>query len=71
MASKKILSIMGFLCLMASVSFAQIGAGGYDAQDSSVIPSKRLPQHTEFMSHNYAYPALVNTLDLQNVNLTG
>ncbi len=58
MASKKFLSIMGFLCLMASVSFAQIGAGGYDAQDSSVIPSKRLPQHTEFMSHNYAYPAL-------------
>lgn len=58
MASKKFLSIMCILCLVSSVSFAQIGAGGYDAQDSSVIPSKRLPQHTEFMAHNYAYPAL-------------
>ncbi len=36
-------------------------AGGqtkdYDPTDSSVVPSKRLPQHTEFMANNYAFPA--------------
>ena len=32
-------------------------AASYDVQDSSVIPAKRLPQHTEFMANNYAFPA--------------
>jgi len=58
MASKKYLSLIALLCLLASSTFAQLGAGSYDAMDSSVVPSKRLPQHTEFMAHNYAYPAL-------------
>ncbi len=57
MASKKFSILLGVLCLSASGAFAQIG-GSYDVQDSSVIPSKRLPQHTEFMAHNYAFPAL-------------
>ncbi len=56
MASKKYISLFGLLCLFMSGSFAQIG-GSYDVQDSSVIPSKRLPQHTEFMANNYAFPA--------------
>lgn len=56
MASKKYTSLFGLLCLITSGSFAQIG-GSYDVQDSSVIPSKRLPQHTEFMANNYAFPA--------------
>jgi OmpA-OmpF porin, OOP family len=56
MASKKYTGLFGLLCLLASGSFAQIG-GSYDVQDSSVIPSKRLPQHTEFMANNYAFPA--------------
>lgn len=56
MASKKYTSLFGLLCLVMSGSFAQIG-GSYDVQDSSVIPSKRLPQHTEFMANNYPFPA--------------
>ncbi|WEK35855.1 MAG: hypothetical protein P0Y53_25500 [Candidatus Pseudobacter hemicellulosilyticus] len=56
MASKKYTGLFGLLCLLASGSFAQIG-GSYDVQDSSVIPSKRLPQHTEFMANNYAFPS--------------
>lgn len=56
MASKKYTGLFGLLCLLGSGAFAQIG-GSYDVQDSSVIPSKRLPQHTEFMANNYAFPA--------------
>ena len=57
MASKKYLVFLSLFCLLASGSFAQLGTGGYDVQDSSVIPSKRLPQHTEFMANNYPFPA--------------
>src|SRR5215831_6791580 len=57
MASKKYSVFLGLLFLLVSGSFAQIG-GSYDIQDSSVIPSKRLPQHTEFMANNYPFPAL-------------
>jgi outer membrane protein OmpA-like peptidoglycan-associated protein len=56
MASKKYTGLFGLLCLLASGSFAQIG-GSYDVQDSSVVPSKRLPQHSEFMANNYPFPA--------------
>ncbi|HEU4610358.1 MAG TPA: OmpA family protein [Chitinophagaceae bacterium] len=57
MASKKYLSLIGLLCLLISGSYAQLG-GSYDVQDSSVIPSKRLPQHSEFMSNAYPFPAM-------------
>jgi len=30
---------------------------GYDVADSSIIPSKGMPQHTEFMNGTYNYPA--------------
>ncbi|WP_205514228.1 OmpA family protein [Longitalea arenae] len=57
MASKKYVSFLSLSFLLASaVSHAQLG-GTYDVMDSSVVPSKRLPQHTEFMANNYAYPA--------------
>src|ERR1041385_9280637 len=57
MASKKYVSFLSLSFLLASAaSHAQLG-GSYDVQDSSVIPSKRLPQHTEFMANNYPYPA--------------
>jgi outer membrane protein OmpA-like peptidoglycan-associated protein len=56
MASKKYAFLFSLLCLLASGSFAQIG-GSYDVQDSSVIPAKRLPQHTQFMANEYAFPA--------------
>jgi outer membrane protein OmpA-like peptidoglycan-associated protein len=56
MASKKYVSFLSLLLLLSAASHAQLG-GTYDVQDSSVVPSKRLPQHTEFMANNYAYPA--------------
>src|SRR5690349_7323242 len=56
MASKKYVSFLSLLLLLSAASQAQLG-GSYDVQDSSVVPSKRLPQHTEFMANNYPYPA--------------
>src|ERR1044072_11517 len=58
MASKKYLSLFSLVFLLASsASYSQLG-GSYDVQDSSVVPSKRLPQHTEFMANNYPFPAM-------------
>jgi len=57
MASKKFLSLIVLLCLLTSGLSAQV-SGSYDVMDSSVIPSKRLPQHSEFMAHTYPFPAL-------------
>lgn len=56
MASKKYILLAGILCLLASGSYAQIGAS-YDVKDSAVIPSKRMPQHTEFLNGTYNFPA--------------
>ena len=56
MASKKYTGLFVVLCLILSSASAQ-DQSGYSVQDSSVIPSKRLPQHTEFMANNYAFPA--------------
>jgi outer membrane protein OmpA-like peptidoglycan-associated protein len=64
MASKKYSFLAGALCLLASYGFAQTtgttsGTVGtsYDVSDSSVIPSRRMPQHTEFMNGTYNFPA--------------
>ena len=58
MATKKFVLLAGLLCLVGSSAFSQEPtAGDYNPTDSSVIPSKRLPQHTEFMANNYAFPA--------------
>jgi outer membrane protein OmpA-like peptidoglycan-associated protein len=57
MASKMYSKLVGLLCLIGSGAVAQEGGSGYNPMDSSVIPSKRLPQHTEFMANNYAFPA--------------
>ena len=56
MASKKYILLAGIICLLASGSYAQIGAS-YDVKDSSVIPSKRMPQHSEFLNGTYNFPA--------------
>jgi len=56
MASKKILGLVSFL-LIGLGSFAQQEGSSYNVLDSSVVPAKRLPQHTEFMANNYAFPA--------------
>ncbi len=57
MASKKYVGFIVLLCLFASSSFAQLTGSSYDVQDSSVVPAKRLPQHSEFMANTYPYPA--------------
>jgi len=64
MASKKYSFLTGAMCLLASYGFAQTtggtttgNVGAYDVSDSSVVPSKRMPQHTEFMNGTYNYPA--------------
>ena len=64
MASKKYSFLAGAMCLLASYGFAQTtggtttgNVGSYDVSDSSVVPSRRMPQHTEFMNGTYNYPA--------------
>ena len=56
MASKKYSLLAGFLCLLGSYGSAQVGTS-YDVQDSSVVPSRRMPQHTEFLNGTYNFPA--------------
>ena len=56
MEIKKILLLAGIFCLFASISNAQVGAS-FDVKDSSLIPSKRMPQHSEFLNGTYSFPA--------------
>jgi len=44
--------------LLASYGFSQRAGNSYDIKDSSLIPSKRMPQHTEFLNGTYNYPAM-------------
>lgn len=55
MASKKYTLLAGLLCLLVSSAFSQAQIRSYE--DSSVIPTKRMPQHTEFLNGTYNYPA--------------
>ena len=55
MASKKYTLLAGLMCLLVSSAFSQAQIRSYE--DSSVIPTKRMPQHTEFMNGTYNYPA--------------
>lgn len=65
MASKKYSLLTGVLCLLASYGFSQTTTGtgtttsgtSYDVSDSSVVPSRKMPQHTEFLNGTYNYPA--------------
>jgi outer membrane protein OmpA-like peptidoglycan-associated protein len=57
MARRSYFKLIGLLCLFSTGAWAQESGSGYDPRDSSVVPSKRLPQHTEFMANNYAFPA--------------
>jgi len=56
MASKKLVFLAGIFCLFSAVGFAQTG-GSYDVKDSSVVPTKSMPQHTEFLNGAYDFPA--------------
>lgn len=55
--ASKFSRLLVVLCLIGSAAFAQEEGSGYDPMDSSVVPSRRLPQHTEFLANNYAFPA--------------
>ncbi|HVK97502.1 MAG TPA: hypothetical protein VM368_06785, partial [Flavisolibacter sp.] len=58
MASKKYSFLAGALCLLASYGFSQTTTETrYDVADSSVVPSRRLPQYTEFMNGTQNFPA--------------
>jgi outer membrane protein OmpA-like peptidoglycan-associated protein len=57
MASKKYLFLMGIFCLLASYSFSQRVGASYDVKDSSLIPSRRAAQHSEFLNGTYNFPA--------------
>jgi outer membrane protein OmpA-like peptidoglycan-associated protein len=55
MASKKYTLLTGLLCLLVVSAFSQAQIRSYE--DSSVIPTKRMPQHTEFLNGTYNFPA--------------
>lgn len=57
MASKTYSLFAGVFCLLASAGFGQRVGSSYDVKDSSLIPSKRMPQHTEFLNGTYNFPA--------------
>ena len=57
MASKKFTLLIGLLCLFLSYSNAQQVGYSYDVRDSSLIPTKRLAQHNEFLNNAYPFPA--------------
>ncbi len=57
MASKKYLFLAVSFCLLASYGFSQRVGSSYDVKDSSLVPGKRMPQHTEFLNGQYNFPS--------------
>ena len=57
MASKKYLLLAGIFCLLVSSGFSQRVGASYDTKDSSLVPGKRMPQHSEFLNGTYNFPA--------------
>ncbi|MCO5240298.1 MAG: OmpA family protein [Chitinophagaceae bacterium] len=57
MATRRILWLLGIFTLITSYLFAQETTGSYDWRDSSLIPSRRLAQHNEFLNNQYNFPA--------------
>lgn len=57
MASKKYLFLAVTFCLLASYGFSQRVGASYDVKDSSLVPGKRMPQHTEFLNGTYNFPS--------------
>ncbi len=55
MASKKYLLLLVVMVYTTVNSFSQVKIGTY--YDSSQIPKKRMPQHTEFLNGTYNFPA--------------
>ncbi len=57
MASKKLALLIGLICLFLSYANAQGVGSSYDIRDSSLIPTRRLAQHNEFLNNAYPFPA--------------
>jgi hypothetical protein len=64
MVSKKLKLLISASMLLSAGAFAQTEAnnngymtGGYNVNDSSVIPNKKMGQQNEFWNHNSAFPA--------------
>jgi hypothetical protein len=57
MTGKKYKLLLGLLLIFVSCSFAQDGNSSYDLRDSSLIPARRIPQHSEFLNNAYPFPA--------------
>lgn len=57
MTSKKYTLLSSILLLVSSCLLAQDSNSSYDLRDSSLIPSKRIPQHNEFLNNAYPFPA--------------
>jgi outer membrane protein OmpA-like peptidoglycan-associated protein len=57
MASKKYIFLAGIFCLLASYSYSQRVGASYDVKDSSLVPGKRMPQHSEFLNGTYNFPS--------------
>ena len=57
MASKKLTLLLGLICLFLSYANAQGVGSSYDIRDSSLIPTRRLAQHNEFLNNAYPFPA--------------
>jgi outer membrane protein OmpA-like peptidoglycan-associated protein/opacity protein-like surface antigen len=62
MAAKRLLLLTGLFALLNTCLFAQDPSAtsansSYDWRDSSLIPSRRLGQHNEFLNNQYNFPA--------------
>src|ERR1700733_10214233 len=57
MISKRYALLLCLLMAFVTQSMAQDSNSSYDLRDSSLIPSKRIPQHNEFLNNAYPFPA--------------
>ncbi|OQY94171.1 MAG: hypothetical protein B6D37_09205 [Sphingobacteriales bacterium UTBCD1] len=57
MASKKYTLLAALFCMFTSFVFGQKVGSSYDVKDTSLIPTNRMPQHTEFLNGTYDFPA--------------
>jgi len=55
MASKKYALLLAFVALFTATAMGQVKVAG--VYDSSLIPTRRMPQQNEFMNHQYDFPA--------------
>lgn len=57
MISKRYALLLCLLMAFVTQSMAQDSNSSYDLRDSSLIPSRRIPQHNEFLNNAYPFPA--------------